>query len=396
MHIALGWPYRGRRVEQGPVVYCAFEGADGFYRRAEAFRRAHEIKDKAWFYLLGSSAKLVRDHKALIQSIDGQTGDRPPTIVVLDTLNRSIDGSESKDVDMGAYLAAAEAICDAFACVVIIVHHSGIDATRPRGHTALTGAAAVQISVKRDAALNIIAEVEAMKDGPEGASFTSALKVVEVGTDDAGKAITSCAIVAVEAAPASAGKRAGIRITANQRRFLDILRDAIADAPADLSGTATVPSSIPAVTRDMLKKCCVARGWLDETEGQEPRQGFGDAQYAGRQAPDRRHRSLCLDRAMMKAQAAQAAQAFDAGTACAPRATVSAGAQAPQAHSLRVPACLRPLASPDLGAGAPQSKKKGKRDRRPARAEHKGRQPGAPPANSYRKPWSLCRDHSYV
>src|SRR5262249_12332470 len=41
MHIALGWPYRDRRVEQGPVAYLAFEGADGFNNRAEAFRRTH-------------------------------------------------------------------------------------------------------------------------------------------------------------------------------------------------------------------------------------------------------------------------------------------------------------------------------------------------------------------
>src|SRR5262245_16374885 len=33
MHIALGWPYRGRRVWQGPVVYCAFEGGTGFTKR---------------------------------------------------------------------------------------------------------------------------------------------------------------------------------------------------------------------------------------------------------------------------------------------------------------------------------------------------------------------------
>src|SRR5262245_19639557 len=26
MHVALGWQYRERRVQQGPVVYCAFEG----------------------------------------------------------------------------------------------------------------------------------------------------------------------------------------------------------------------------------------------------------------------------------------------------------------------------------------------------------------------------------
>jgi len=27
---ALGWEYRGRRVIAGAVVYCAFEGAEGF------------------------------------------------------------------------------------------------------------------------------------------------------------------------------------------------------------------------------------------------------------------------------------------------------------------------------------------------------------------------------
>src|SRR5262249_14507910 len=147
------------------------------------------------FFLLPSSAKLVRDHKALIESIDGQMGELPPVAVVLDTLNRSIDGSESKDVDMGQYLAAAETIHQEFDCVVIIVHHCGVDATRPRGHTSLTGAVDAQLSVKRDAARDIVVEVEAAKDFAEGATFTSALEVVEVGTTKEGDAITSCVIV---------------------------------------------------------------------------------------------------------------------------------------------------------------------------------------------------------
>ena len=29
MHIALGWDYRGRRVQQGPIVYLALEGGKG-------------------------------------------------------------------------------------------------------------------------------------------------------------------------------------------------------------------------------------------------------------------------------------------------------------------------------------------------------------------------------
>ena len=90
---------------------------------------------------------------------------------MLDTLNRSIDGSESRDQDMGAYLDAAGAIQQAFDCVVLIVHHCGIDGTRPRGHTSITGTCEAQIAVKRDAADNVIAEVEYMKDGAAGARF---------------------------------------------------------------------------------------------------------------------------------------------------------------------------------------------------------------------------------
>jgi hypothetical protein len=270
LHVALYWKYRGRRVNGGPVCYMAFEGAEGFKARAEAFRRTHAIKGKVPFFLIGTNAKLVRDHKALIESINGQMA-APPMVVVLDTLNRSIDGSESKDADMGAYLAAAEEIHQEFDCVVIIVHHCGIDGTRPRGHTSLTGAVDVQIAVKRDASNNIIAEVEAMKDGAEGARFTSALKVIEVGTDDDGQPMTSCVIEPVENAPPSAGKSAGTRVTANQNRFLDILRDAVLDAPDAHKTTCNIPGGRTAISREWLKMCCVTKGWLDDDDSNKSR-----------------------------------------------------------------------------------------------------------------------------
>ena len=41
MHVALNWPYRGRRVMSGPVVYVACEGAHGFRARIEAYRQQH-------------------------------------------------------------------------------------------------------------------------------------------------------------------------------------------------------------------------------------------------------------------------------------------------------------------------------------------------------------------
>ena len=49
MHIALGWDYRGRRVQQAPVVYVALEGQHGFPARIEAFRHHHDIDISAIF-----------------------------------------------------------------------------------------------------------------------------------------------------------------------------------------------------------------------------------------------------------------------------------------------------------------------------------------------------------
>jgi hypothetical protein len=279
MYVALGWQYRGRKVAQGPAVYCAFEGQDGYGKRAAAFRQ-RRLADHATavpFYLVAARMSFVKDHAELIAAIKAQIGGTLPAAVVLDTLNRSLDGSESDDKDMGAYIRAADAVREAFGCVVIIVHHCGIEGTRPRGHTSLTGAVDAQIAVKRDAAGNIVATVEWMKDAPEGEIIASKLEPVEVGTDTDGEPITSCVVVEVPAGPAvkSAGKSAG-KITPNQKRFLDILRTAILEAPADVKDTTTVSNGVQAVTRDMLKKYCVAKGWMEEAESNRARAKFSD------------------------------------------------------------------------------------------------------------------------
>ena len=115
--------------------------------------------------------------------------------MIIDTLNRSLAGSESDDKDKAAYIRAADAIRHAFGCVVIIVHHCGVDATRPRGHTSLIGAVDAQLAVKRDAAENIVVTVERMKDGSDGETIVSKLEAVDVGTDVDGDVITSCVVV---------------------------------------------------------------------------------------------------------------------------------------------------------------------------------------------------------
>jgi AAA domain-containing protein len=211
MHVARGLAYRGHRVRQGTIVYCALEGQKGFERRIEAFRRgklADSPEADPPFYLMSTPLSLVRDVETLIADIKVQIGDTKPAAICVDTLNRSLEGSESSDEDMARYIKAADAIREAFDCLVVIVHHCGHEGQRPRGHSSLMGALDIQIAVRRDADDNIVAELELAKDGETGLTFLSRLKVVEIGFDQDGDPITSCIIEPVEASEAvTAGAR---------------------------------------------------------------------------------------------------------------------------------------------------------------------------------------------
>jgi len=200
LHVAMGWEYRDRYVRQGAVVYCAFEGAHGYKKRIEALRRHYKITDDVSvpLHVMPGQANLIAEHAVLIADITAQLGEVRPSAVVLDTLNKSLFGSENKDVDMGAYVRAAEAIRDAFGCVVIIIHHCGYDDTRPRGHSSLPGAVDAQLAVVRTEEV-ITVTVEMMRDGPEDIQVVSEVEVIPVGQDQNGKELTSLVVIPSDA-----------------------------------------------------------------------------------------------------------------------------------------------------------------------------------------------------
>ncbi|MCZ6590339.1 MAG: AAA family ATPase [Alphaproteobacteria bacterium] len=269
MHIALGWKYRGCKVVQGPVVYLAAEGAHGFKARIEAFRQRHlpENHEPPAFYLVGASIDLIGDRTELIGAIEVAGCD--PVAVVIDTLNRSLVGSESRDEDMARYIQAADAIRERFHCAVIIVHHCGIADNRPRGHTSLTGAADAQIAVRRDGNNNIVATLEWMKDGPEGETLTSALEVVDVGIDDDGDPITSCVVVEAEASE----ERTYERLTGRQRRAVDALANVLIDAGQPAPDATHYPSGATVVQVETWRETLFKAGVLDR-DASNPRQPF--------------------------------------------------------------------------------------------------------------------------
>jgi hypothetical protein len=198
VHVAMGWPYRDHAVRQGLVIYCAFEGGHGYKGRIEAIRRHYKIGDDVDvpLYVMPGQVDLINDERALVEEFRFQLGKCAPSAVILDTLNRSLSGSESSDKDMTLYVKAAEAIRKAFGCVCVIVHHCGYDDTHARGHTSLPAAVDAELSVVRDAGSPLLlVSVKQMRDGPEGMQVRSRAQMVPLDPDHNGKPRSSIVIV---------------------------------------------------------------------------------------------------------------------------------------------------------------------------------------------------------
>jgi hypothetical protein len=272
LHVALGREYRGRRVEQGAVVYIACEGERGLAGRLEAFRRrclTPEDDPDPPFFLLPTRLDLANEVGELVQEIAAQIGDERPFAIVVDTLNRSLHGSESDDRDMGAYIQAADRLREEFNCAVIIIHHCGIDDRRPRGHTSLAGAADAQLAIKRDPSSDIVVRVEWMKDGPQGEEIRSKLEVVEIGLDEDGEPMTSCVVVPSADHPA---RDRSLALSPRLRRARELLESTIeraghvVDEPGDIS---LVLKRVKAAQIDQWREECYLSLPVDSTGGSE-------------------------------------------------------------------------------------------------------------------------------
>jgi AAA domain len=270
MHVALNRLYRGRRVHQGAVVYCAFEGQRGINARCVAFRKKFlpTHHEPVAFYLEPVTLDLVKDAPELIRVIRRTLGDVKPAVIVLDTLNRSLRGSESSDEDMSAYVRAADSLREEFDCAVIIVHHCGVDGTRPRGHTSLTGAADAQLSVTGDPAGDIIMTVEHMKEGATGETIVSRLEIVEVGIDEDGDRITSCVVV-----PAETCGKAAVQVKGAAKVALGALCEAILDH-GEIVEDGPIPPNTRTISVVRWREYCDAKTIADTDDPDSKRKAF--------------------------------------------------------------------------------------------------------------------------
>ncbi|HWL56400.1 MAG TPA: helicase RepA family protein [Paracoccus sp. (in: a-proteobacteria)] len=232
MHVAAGMDWHGNRVPTadkwaGPVLYIASEGGYGINSRIEAMRRDRPDLIKAVgrnFALMKVGLDLCTSQDAahLIEMIRADF-EQAPSLIVVDTLARSMgSGDENTAQDMGKFIKSIDQLREATGAHVMIIHHSGKDASKgARGSGSLRAAADTEIELTRAESV-VTAETRKQRDMACDGVFSYSLKSVFIGHDEDGDKITSAVIEEAEAAPRK------VRLTGGDKIALQALSDALA------------------------------------------------------------------------------------------------------------------------------------------------------------------------
>lgn len=229
--IAEGRRWFDCRVEAAPVVYAALEGEGGFRLRVAAWEAHTGCALPAGLSMVLQPFKLtepqdVQDLAAVVPA---------GAVVFLDTLNRAAPtADENSSRDMGEILSAAKYLQSLIGGLVVLVHHTGKDATKGlRGHSSLFAALDAAVEVSRDGERREW-KVAKSKDGQDGDAHPFTLKIETMGTDEHGDAVTSCVVVRDTAAQDV--RTVKLPQGGNQKLVLDALRPMFRGGPTGKPG----------------------------------------------------------------------------------------------------------------------------------------------------------------
>ena len=243
--IAEGLAWFGYRVNAAPVVYMPLEGQAGFRLRAAAWETRNRRPLPVGLRLVLQPFKLTEPRDvpdlaaAVLTAGDG-------AVTILDPLNAAApEADENASADMGRILEAAKELQRLTGGLVLVVHHTGKDASKGlRGHSSLFAALDAAVEVVRDGGRKEWRVAKA-KDGKDGDAHAFRLDVVELGDDADGEPVTSC-VVTPTAGAGEPDKRAKLPTGGtNQRAILDALRPMF--KASLVFGKAAAPAARPCV-----------------------------------------------------------------------------------------------------------------------------------------------------
>jgi hypothetical protein len=174
LHKALGLDWQGSATPQGAVVYLYTEGPFGARSRVNAWCKYQEHltgmtidRDTLpiWFIPVRvpmNDPGAVDEMLTAIKRLPAK-----PVLIVIDTLNRNIEGDEDGR-GMTGFVAGCSRVQAALGCTVMPVHHTPYSTDeRGRGHGSLDGALDTRLNVSRDAD-RVVVECTHQRNGPDG------------------------------------------------------------------------------------------------------------------------------------------------------------------------------------------------------------------------------------
>jgi hypothetical protein len=276
LHVAAGWPWHGRPVRRGAVLYVALERRKLVERRAIAFREKYNVQDLP-FAIAGGvldfrdkrTAKHIID---MVRHVEAVTGERV-ILIIIDTLSRALcGGDENSSKDMGAIVATTTLLQQGTGAHIMWIHHIPIDGgERMRGHGALLGALDTTISVVKGDAGRAATVVKA-NDSEEGERVAFTLEGVPIGQDSDGNVTTAPLVVPLENPPARAvgsgrlSKAAQIAL----RALVEALNEQGQPAPA----SNHIPAGVKVVDVSTWRQQAYRRGISTSDEERAKQQAF--------------------------------------------------------------------------------------------------------------------------
>lgn len=216
MAIARGVDWRGKRTRQGRVAYIAAEGADGFRKRLAAYAMHHKVDlTEVPMTVLNGAPNLLEKLDA-VDVAKGIKAAGGADLIVIDTFAQTTPGAnENAGEDVGKALGYCKLIHRVTGAMVLLIHHSGKDATKgARGWSGLRAACDAEIEVVREAAGRYL-RLTKSKDGEDGLEWGFDLEVIQVDVDEDLDAVTSC--VVIEAAMPAVGGVSERKLNKNQQ-----------------------------------------------------------------------------------------------------------------------------------------------------------------------------------
>jgi Na+-transporting NADH:ubiquinone oxidoreductase subunit NqrB len=189
--IASGSTWFGHRSQAAPVIYVALEGESGYKNRITAWEKERLQPLPPSLHLVMQTFKLTEQQDVVDLAAVIPKG----SVIFIDTLNRAAPtADENSSKDMGEILEGAKSLQSAISGLVVLIHHTGKDASKgARGHSSFTAALDGAIEVERS--INGRAwSVAKAKDGEDGNKKPFKLNTHILGKDGDGDAITSCAV----------------------------------------------------------------------------------------------------------------------------------------------------------------------------------------------------------